>query len=475
MSADILIVDDEEDIRHLIQGILEDDGYRTRTVGHSKGAYEAIAVAKPALIILDIWLQGSEQDGLEILAHVKEEHPHLPVIMISGHGTIETAVSAIKQGAYDFIEKPFKSDRLLLMIQRALENAALRQENENLRKRADRTAQHMVGSSASFKQLQQLLSRVAKTNSRVLLSGEAGAGKELAAHAIHRGSERSDQAFITVNCASLDAAHFEEKLFGTQNSPGLLEQAQGGTLFFDEIADIPANAQAKLVRIIQEQQFKQDGQSDYTPLDIRIISSSNRDLEREIENGQLREDLYYRLNVVPISIPPLRDHAEDIPELCVHFVNVLNQECGLPVYSFSDSALAAMKTHDWPGNIRQLRNVIEWTLIMKGQNDDSPVEITDLPPEVSGVTPGDEGNVQATGALNTDHLFTMPLKEAREKFERHYLNMQVKRFDGNISKTAQFIGMERSALHRKLKALNKEGHADLAADLKLVETKERAG
>lgn len=462
---DILIIDDEQDIRNLIQGILEDEGYKTRGAGTSGRGYEEIAKKKPSLIILDIWLQGSEHDGLEILKTVKQEHPHLPIIMISGHGTIETAVSAIKEGAYDFIEKPFKSDRLLLMIKRALETAALRRENETLRQKSFIKDVEMVGQSPALKNFKQVLARVAKTNSRVLLTGEPGCGKEVAARAIHKASERADKPFLILNCATLRPERLEIELFGAtkdidgEAKTGLLEQAHEGTLLLDEVSDMPLETQAKILHVLQEQKFQKIGSSEQTTVDVRILASTNKDLQEEVREERFREDLFYRLNVVPIHIPALKERSQDIPELVEYFVKQLHKETGMPLQNFSKSAYDLLKQHSWPGNIRQLRNTVEWTLIMNAHTPGQEIGADKLPPELRGHSKISHNDAD-DGISNLSYM-ELPLKEARDLFEKGYIDSQIKRFDGNISKTAEFIGMERSALHRKIKSLRKLASANI--------------
>lgn len=457
-GADILIVDDEADIRKLIRGILEDEGYVTRSAPGAKQAYEEIAKDRPDLIVLDIWLQGSEHDGLQILEKVKADCPEIPILMISGHGTIETAVAAIKQGAYDFIEKPFKSDRLLLMIRRALETADLRRENAVLKSRSEKSWA-LVGSSPATEELRQVIERVAPTNSRILITGEAGAGKEVAARAIHIRSSRAGKPFLVLNCATLSPERLESELFGAGVMQGVLEEADGGTLLLDEVADMPLETQGKIVRVLQEQSFNRVGGAQKIEVDVRIIAATNRDLESAIADNKFRQDLYYRLNVVPVRVPALRERREDVAELVTFFAGEISKQSGIAPRAFGDSALAAMRAYNWPGNIRQLRNTIEWVLIMRGGDTQKEIDRDNLPPEITG-------NFGEGGSNNNDELMGLPLREARELFERDYLQAQVERFGGNISKTAEFIGMERSALHRKLKALQILGGEDEAESKK---------
>jgi two-component system nitrogen regulation response regulator NtrX len=471
MTADILIVDDETDIRNLIQGILEDEGYTIRQAGNSAQTYSAIEEAIPSLIILDIWLQNSEHDGLEILANIKEQDPDLPVLMISGHGTIETAVSAIKQGAYDFIEKPFKSDRLLLMIERALENAKLRRENKALKEKAEGPSE-LVGSSVPMTNLKNILEKVAGTNSRVLITGEPGTGKEVIARNLHKMSSRAEEPFFVLNCATMRPDRMEIELFGCKEgvmgepaTTGILEQADKGTLLLDEVADMPLETQGKIVRVLQEQKFQTLGSQEEIEVDVRIIASTNRNLLKEIEGSRFRKDLFYRLNVVPIQIPPLRDMVQDIEDLAYYFMDKFSKQSGLSCFRFTDKALMALHGYKWPGNVRQLRNAVERIMIIgdkKGNDDDFIVDIDSLPIEFIQEAP--KANVTKEG----EDLMALPLRESREVFEKEYLEFQVRRFGGNISKTAEFIGMERSALHRKIKLLgilysekqNKSGDSD---------------
>lgn len=458
MSGEILIVDDEEDIRTLVRGILEDEGYTTREAGGAQEAYEQISAKAPDLVILDIWLQGSADDGLKILENVKKDRPFLPVVMISGHGTIETAVHAIKEGAYDFIEKPFKSDRLLVMIQRALENANLRRENETLRKRED-VAGELIGHSAVIESIRQILKKVAPTNSRVLLSGEPGAGKNMAARYIHAHSKRANEPFMILNCTTLNPERLEIELFGSvagvHGDPpraGLLEIADGGTLLLDEVGDMPIEIQGKLVKFLQDDTYQKVGDKKQQTANVRIIASSSKHLN--VESGAFRSDLYFRLNVVPVDIPPLRERNQDLQELIKNLSESLSKQHGLVARDFTEDAVLYLQTCKWPGNIRQLRNVIEWVMIMKSGSvsPDQSFSFDDLPPEIRGKELVD---VNAADQETTSYanFLGLPLREAREKFEREYLQAQVERFDGNISRTSQFVGMERSALHRKLKSL----------------------
>lgn len=446
--SDILIVDDERDIRELISDILEDEGFTTRLAGNSDDAMSEINGEPPALIILDIWLKDSRMDGIDILKTVKRDNPDVPVVIISGHGNIEIAVAAIKQGAYDFIEKPFNIDQLLVVIRRAMETSRLRRENLEL-KRKDSNDNEMVGNTAAFRTLVGQLEKVTKSNGRVMLSGPSGVGKEVAARFIHAQSNRAAAPFVTVGCATIEPERIEEVLFGRESAdrgiePGLLEQAHGGVIFFDEVADMPLGSQSKILRVLVDQQFQRVGGSDKVRVDLRVISSTSRDLEQEIDAGRFRQELYHRLNVVPIAVPSLEERREDIPVLASHFIDEFNQSQGLPLRALSDDAVALMQTMRWPGNVRQLRNLIERVLILGEGN--GPIEARELPG--SSESPVEDDQVVLTGTLAT-----LPLREAREVFEREYLLTQINRFGGNISRTANFVGMERSALHRKLKSL----------------------
>ncbi len=452
MAHDILIVDDEADIRLLLSGILKDEGHQPRTAADGEGALQAIRQRQPNLVILDIWLQGSTLDGLDVLDRIRAEYPLLPVVMISGHGTIETAVGAIKRGAYDFIEKPFQADRLLLVTDRAIEAAKLKRENQELRLRSG-TDTELIGQSSAIGAVRQAIERVAPTGSRVFITGPAGAGKEVVARLLHARSRRADAALVVVNCAAMRPDRLEIELFGTDSDGdgarkvGFFEQAHGGTLLLDEVADMPLETQGKIVRVLQEQTFERVGGRTRVEVDVRVMATSNRDLTGEMQAERFREDLYYRLSVVPIKVPPLRDRREDIPLLVRHFMRRSAEAAGLPPRELGEDAIAALQAYDWPGNVRQLRNAIDWILIMAPGDHRTPVRADMLPPEIGAIAPTvlkwDKGS----------EIMALPLREAREVFEREYLLAQVNRFAGNISRTAAFVGMERSALHRKLKSL----------------------
>ena len=451
MAADILVVDDETDIRDLISGILEDEGHRTRLARDSDEALKAIEDRRPHLVILDIWLQGSRLDGLEVLTVMKRAYPDLPVVIISGHGNIETAVTAIKRGAYDYIEKPFKADRLVLVTLRALEASQLKREVKELKERSVVSAE-MVGKSTAINQLKNNIERLAPTNSRILIRGSSGTGKELAARVIHQKSHRADGPFVVLNAAAMAPDRVEEELFGTEDRTGgprkvgALEEAHTGTLYIDEVADMPIETQGKVLRVLVEQKFIRIGGSQKVSVDTRIISSTSRDIEREIEEGRFRQDLFHRLNVVPLRVPSLAERRDDIPELIHFFVGQVAQASGLSPRQIGEDAVAVLQAHDWPGNVRELRNNIERLMILAGGEPNTVITAEMLPEEIGS-------NVPLPVNGGAEHLMSLPLREAREIFEREYLLAQINRFGGNISRTAEFVGMERSALHRKLRAL----------------------
>jgi len=449
-TSEILIVDDEEDIRDLIAGILKDEGYETRVAGDGDGALAAVRARRPQLVILDIWLQGSKLDGIQVLDVLKREHAELPVVMISGHGTIETAVASIKKGAYDFIEKPFKADRLIHVAARALEAARLKREVAELRLKAGDDSE-LVGLSSAISQLRQLVEKIAPTGSRVLITGPSGSGKEVVARLIHGRSRRAGNAFVAINCATMDPARIESELFGVESADGprkigLFELAHNGTLYLDEVADMPIETQGKILRVLVDQTFTRIGGTQRVQVDARVISSTTADLRMEIADGKFREDLYHRLNVVPVRVPSLAERRDDIPPLVAHFMKRLSAASGLAVRDIGDDAMAVLQAHSWPGNVRQLRNIVERLLILASDDAAQAISADLLPSDLGASAPwGGQGR--------GDLVISMPLREAREIFERDYLVAQINRFGGNISRTAAFIGMERSALHRKLKSL----------------------
>lgn len=455
MRAEILIVDDEADIRDLVGGILEDEGYIVRFAGNSDEALEAFRGRRPDLVVLDVWLQGSKLDGLEILSTINGIDSSIPVVLISGHGTIETAVNALKRGAYDYIEKPFKSERLLLIVQRALEAASLRAEISNLRNKSI-VSDELIGQSAAIQHLMTAIEKVAPMNSRVLITGPSGVGKEVVARILHRKSGRANGPFMVISASSIAPENMESELFGEEASDGrpikigVFERAHNGTLLLDEVAEMPRETQSKILRVLVEQSFRRVGGVRPIEVDVRVISSSARDLRMAINNGQFREDLYHRLNVVPLPVPPLSDRRDDVPALTEYFSKRISETNGVPNRVFSDEAMAALQAASWHGNVRELRNLVERVLILAATPVSEPISVAALSLDGAGV-----GELADRTGLH--HLVSLPLREARELFEREYLNAQISRFGGNISKTANFIGMERSALHRKLKTLGVEG------------------
>lgn len=456
MALEILIVDDERDIRELVAGVLSDEGYECRTAGDSAAALEAIDARRPSLVLLDVWLHGSPMDGLEVLDAIKAREPELPVIIFSGHGNIDTAVAAISRGAVDFIEKPFEAEKLLHLVGRATETERLRRENAQLKQDVS-MGEEFTGSSGVINQVRATLKRVANTGSRLLITGPAGSGKEVAARLLHAWSTRASNAFVSVNSARITPERFEQELFGEEADgslirPGLLEMADSGTLYLDEVSDMPLSTQARILRVLTDQAFVRVGGSRQIRVDVRVVSSTSRDLEKEIAERRFREDLFYRLNVVPVSIPALRERRDDIPALVDHFFARYANEQGVPPPQVSNEAMTALQAYEWPGNVRQLRNVVERTVIMTPREKLSMIEADMLPPEIFSNRSGGEAGVSV--------MMSAPLREARESFEREYLRVQIRRFSGNISKTASFIGMERSALHRKLKLLGMSERRD---------------
>lgn len=450
--SEILVIDDEQDIRELIGDILTDEGHNTRLARNSQTAFEEINAAEPDLIILDIWLKDSEFDGIDILKKTKQDNPNIPVVIISGHGNIEIAVAAVKQGAYDFIEKPFNIDQLLVVVGRALEASELRRENKSLRN-SEHEVSEMVGESPAFKALKSQLDKIAKTNARLLLTGPAGSGKEIAARYVHANSLRASGPFVSVNSASISPEQMETVLFGSENGgdvqPGLLEKAHGGVLFFDEVADMPFETQSRILRVLVEQSFTRVGGHDTVRVDIRVISATTRDLLKEIDAKKFRIELYHRLNVVPVSVPSMAERTEDIPLLSAHFVSVLNKLQGLALREISPEAIQQLQSTPWPGNIRQLRNTLERLLILGPET--GPILPDELP--VSGTV----AEIDTSSAKISPDMLMRSLRDARLAFEIDYLTAQIERFNGNISQTAKFVGMERSALHRKLKTLGIAG------------------
>ncbi|MEL6967635.1 MAG: sigma-54 dependent transcriptional regulator [Pseudomonadota bacterium] len=451
MASDILVVDDEADIRDLVSGLLEDEGHQTRTAGDSDSALAQIVERRPSMIFLDIWLQGSRLDGLALLDEIRVTHPDLPVVVISGHGNIETAVSAIKRGAYDYIEKPFKADRLILIAERALETAGLRKQVQELEKRTPDMPE-MIGTSLAMNQLRSNIEKVAQTNSRVMIIGPTGSGKEMVARAIHKTSLRSDGPFVILNAAAITPENMETELFGVEASEGnpakvgALEEAHMGTLLLDEVGEMPRETQNKILRVLVAQKFERVGGHQKVAVDVRVLSSTSTNLEEQIAEGSFRQDLFDRLAVVPIKVPALADRREDITQLIEAFMGQIEAQSGVPACEIGEDAMAVLQSHSWPGNLRQLRNNVERLMILSRGDSSGPITADQLPGEVSDMLPKSAGSTD-------EHIMGMPLREAREVFERDYLMAQITRFGGNISRTAAFVGMERSALHRKLKSL----------------------
>ena len=447
---DILIVDDEQDIRQLITGVLEDEGFEARSASNSDTALEELQKRQPSVLLLDVWLEGSRLSGMDLLRHVRNRHADLPVLMISGHGSIETAVAAIRDGAYDFVEKPFTTDRILLAISRAMEAFRLRRENAELRLHTG-AATELIGRSLEMSQTRGLIERVAPTGSRVLIQGPPGSGKEVAARMIHRCSRRSEGPFVVANCAIMAPSRLEEELFGSEEGAGktgLLERAHGGTLLLDEIADMPAETQGKIVRVLQEQTFLRVGGAQRVSVDVRVIATSNRDLAAEVAQGRLRQDLFYRLNVVPLEMAPLRQRREDIPLLVNHFLQRYAAQAGINPPEVAEDAMAVLQAYDWPGNVRELRNIVERLSILAPGENAATLRASALPPELCKDAP------VISHFEKGDAMMSLPLREARDMFEREYLLAQMRRFGNNISQTAQFIGMDRSTLHRKIKTFS---------------------
>ena len=451
MAHDILIVDDEDDIRQLIAGILDDEGFETRQAGTSAQAFAAIAARQPSLVILDVWLRDSEHDGLQMLEIIRREHPAQQVIMISGHGTFDMAVSATKMGAYDFISKPFKTDVLLHTVARAIEESRLRLENTELHARAIDRFDDLIGNSPAIAQLRQAVERVAPTDSRILLTGPSGVGKSVVARMVHRLSARKESRFVVLNCAGLQPGRLEAALFGAEPKEGgrreigVLEAAHRGTVLLDEVADMPLETQGKITRVLQSKQFERLGGNNEVEVDVRVLATTNRDIRAEIEAGRFREDLFYRLNVVPVSVPPLAARRQDIPELADHLIERLCRTKGHPPCGLSDVARAALQAHAWPGNVRELVNVLERLLLNAAPNAEIDSDAVSM--AIGQDAPAVIGREMESEVMN------QPLREAREAFERKYLEFHLTRFSGNISSTAKFVGMDRAALHRKLKLL----------------------
>jgi DNA-binding NtrC family response regulator len=448
MSAGhILVVDDEPDIRTIVQEILEDENYTVTVAESATAARTAFAARRPDLVLLDIWMP--DTDGITLLKEWSHEQPlNLPVVMMSGHGTVETAVEAIRLGAYDFIEKPLSTTKLLVTVDHALQHSRLRLENQTLR-RLGEVVTIPVGRSKLMKELRTTLERIAAHDSRVLIRGEPGSGKEVAARYLHHMSPRRERPFVELNLTAVPASNMAVRLFGAETpgeiSIGVLEQAAGGTLFLDQIGDLSLDAQARLLSVLEEQRFLRiDGKTPLV-LDVRIVAASSRDLAALVQSGQFREDLYYHLNVVPITVPPLREHREDVPELVGFFVDWMVEHEHLPYKRFSTAALNLLRNHPWPGNIRELRNLVQRLLIL-GTGE----EIGE--PEVSAAL-GAAPALPLSAGASANTLYNLPLREARDQFEKDYLEHHLKRTGGNVAEVAELIGVERTHLYRKLKGL----------------------
>jgi two-component system nitrogen regulation response regulator NtrX len=451
-NGTILIIDDEADIRELTTDILSEEGFDCVAVSDSLSAFEAINKKMPSVVLLDIWLQGSEMDGLGILEILKQRYVNLPVIMISGHGNVETAVNSIKIGAYDYLEKPFSSEKLVITVKHAYETLKLKKENSDLRKKIVSKLE-FIGNSEKISSLKLVIDKIAPTMGRVLISGECGVGKELVARIIHKKSKRNSNPFVTINASLLSDENVSSELFGeskngagSKYSFGVFELAKKGTLFIDEVSEIPIPIQKKILKFIKQQ--TSDDLAQKEKLDVRIISSTSKDLVQEVKNGNFLQELYYRLNVIGIEVPPLRSRVGDIPLLCEHFLKYFEKNLGFVKKTIAADAISAMQEYHWPGNIRQLRNTIEWLLIMNAKSTSAAIRASALPHDIVSK----DGNNAHKTEINLDML-SLPLREAREIFERKYLIAQMARFNQNISKASCFVGMERSALHRKLKSL----------------------
>jgi two-component system nitrogen regulation response regulator NtrX len=450
MLHKILIIDDESEIRAGVRGILEDEGYG---VLDAEGADAALPIlageSPPDLVILDVWLKTGDHDGLDLLAKIRKKYPRLPVLMMSGHGTIEMAVTAMKHGAYDFIEKPFQVDRMILTIERALDAAHLREQNKNLREQIDGPAD-LIGASHAIALVRAAVDRVAPTGARVFLSGPSGVGKEVVARLIHRLSPRAGRPFVAIACGGGDGARIEQDLFGNAHHPGFIHQADGGTLFLDEVQDVPADIQAKLLRVLQDHKYQHAVTGAWIEADVRVISSASKDVVPLVAGGTFRQDLFYRLNVVTIDIPPIVDRRDDVPLFLDHYMRVYADVVRKPVRAITPAAMAALQLYNWPGNVRQLKNVAEWLVVMGAGDADTPIDLEGLPPEITQTA----GAAAPHGVLHLPpDLLALPLRDAREVFERTYLQAQIARFGGSVTRAANFVGMERSALHRKIKLL----------------------
>jgi two-component system, NtrC family, nitrogen regulation response regulator NtrX len=470
MSKHVLIVDDEASIRTSLSGALKDEGYRVTSAASGREALELMKSNKPDVVLLDIWMP--EMDGLEVLKNVKQDLPELSVIMMSGHGNIETAVRATKLGAFDFIEKPLSLERLLVLLQNVSNVQDLARENHALRKQVAKNRTQLVGQSPSMRQIQEVIKRVAPTTGSVLITGENGTGKELVANSLHGLSPRFNKPFVEVNCAAIPEELIESELFGhekgsftgaTQLRRGKFDLAHGGTLFLDEIADMSLKTQAKILRILQEQKFERVGGSQTIQVDVRVVAATNKDLKSEIQKGSFREDLFYRLNVVPITLPALRDRKEDIPVLAGHFLKEFCSAHGRKMRDLSPEALAVLTTYSWPGNVRELRNLVERVVILTSESEEGRfVTAATLlahlkDEELTGALARAGVDAQGVGAESQNGARN--LRDARQEFEKDFILRTLKENDWNVSRTAQILGIERSHLHRKIKSFGIEAEA----------------
>ena len=458
MSGEIiLIVDDEESVRNTLAGVMKDEGYEVVSAASGKEGISVLNEIQPSLVLLDIAMPG--MDGIETLRQFKEMRPDMPVIMVTGHGTIETAVRTTKMGAYDFIEKPTGLPQLTLVVKHGLEESRLREENESLKRSIERRHE-IIGESEKIRTLKQQIALAGPTNGWVLIHGESGVGKELVARAIHRASRRSSAPFVVVNCAAIPLELIESELFGHEKGSftgatgmkrGKFELAHEGTIFLDEIADMSMATQAKVLRVLEGQEFQRVGGTRTLKTDVRVIAASNKTLVNEINKGAFREDLYYRLNVIPLEVPPLRERADDIPRLVRHFLQEFSTEYGQKTKTIDDDALDLFVRYQWPGNVRELRNIIERLIIMVP----APVlRVQDVPPPINLSHPDRRTPAASTGERGGHNHVT--LKDARAAFEREFIVQKLRQNGGNVSRTADAIGVERSNLHRKIKALGIE-------------------
>ncbi len=452
MTNEILVIDDNLDIRLLISGILKDNGYAVREAANFDQALAEINKKVPDVAIIDVKLDKGDNDGIELLNHLKKIDEDVPAIMISGHANVQMAVDSLKLGAFEFMQKPFSTDRLLNFVNRAIENIDLKKEKQVLENKLF-SSYEIVGQSIKIEKIRNLVSKLSSTESRVFICGPAGSGKELVARQIHKKSQRSNNPFVVVNGALLDPEKYELELFGSENSNGTInygffEKAKNGTLLIDEVSEIPLATQAKILRVLIDQKFKRVGGSNEINVNVRIISTSSKIIREEVDKGNFREDLYHRLNVVPILLPALKERTEDIPELLDYFSKKISELNGISETKL-DGNFNLFYKYNWPGNVRELRNLVERISILSV--NEKKIDINSLVHDALSQKDNEDS------IDSYENVFSYPLKEARERFEKDYLTSQIKKHKGNISKTAEFIGMERSALHRKLKTLGIKG------------------